>query len=195
MEELIAEQKKQIRKQILAMRGAAELEERAKWSRTVAEKLLSLPEIQEARLLFSFLSFGDEVNLDVFINACYQEGKKIYVPKTDVAQKVMTPYRFEGWDSLKKGVYGIREPLAGQAEQWNGEKFDVILVPGVAFTPVGERLGYGGGFYDRFLGGIEQLPPLFAPCFDMQVVSSLPVEKHDQKVNRIITEKEVYICS
>ncbi|MBN6187707.1 5-formyltetrahydrofolate cyclo-ligase [Aneurinibacillus sp. BA2021] len=189
------ERKKKMRRHILAQRAAMSNEERVHRSERAVERLLTLPAIRNARRLFSFLSFGDELELDGFMDWCMAEGKEVYLPKTYGKEKRMVPYRFEGWDKLVHGVYGIREPDERACVPWDGEGLDVIIVPGVAFTERGERLGYGGGFYDRFFAKHTLLPPLIAVCYDMQIVSSLPVEEHDRRVDQIVTEQRLIVCS
>ncbi|WP_286884120.1 5-formyltetrahydrofolate cyclo-ligase [Aneurinibacillus sp. UBA3580] len=189
------EDKRQLRRQILRQRAEMSEQERMWRSRKIVERLLAVPEVWNAQRLFTFLSFGDEVCLDTFVNACCKASKDVYVPKTYPEEKRMVPYRFSGWNTLTRGVYGIREPDEAECEPWLGEPFDVIIVPGVAFTKRGERLGYGGGFYDRFFTDLGSLPPLFAVCYEMQMVPSLPVEEHDHRIDRIITECRSIVCS
>ncbi|MFT9848885.1 5-formyltetrahydrofolate cyclo-ligase [Aneurinibacillus sp. REN35] len=189
------EKKRKLRRHILAQRAYIAEEERRECSKEATMRLLTIPAIQNAERIFSFLSFGDEIELDGFIDWCIAEGKEVYVPKTYGKEKRMVPYRFKGWDVLIKGVYGIREPNENECMPWNGKSFDAIIVPGVGFTERGERLGYGGGFYDRFFAGFSILPPLVAVCYEMQIVSSLPTEEHDRRVDRIVTEQRIIVCS
>ncbi|CEH28152.1 hypothetical protein AM501_23705 [Aneurinibacillus migulanus] len=189
------ESKRLLRRQILKQRADIALYERDRRSEEVIRRLLAVPEVEAAQRLFTFLSFGEEVCLDRFIAECDKLGKSVYVPKTYMKEKKMLPYRFTGWDALIEGAYGIREPDETKGDPWHGDPFDVILVPGVAFTEQGERLGYGGGFYDRFFAGLSHVPPLVAVCYEMQVVPFLSIEAHDQKVDKIVTESRVITCS
>ncbi|WCK55004.1 5-formyltetrahydrofolate cyclo-ligase [Aneurinibacillus sp. Ricciae_BoGa-3] len=187
--------KQQIRTRIIEEREALTADERASRSEAIVDTLLSLKQVTCAGSVFVFLPFNGEVDIDRFISTCAEAGKKIYVPKTYINEKRMRLFRFTGWDRLIPGPYGIREPDPAHAEMWQGEPIDVMIVPGVAFTRNGERLGYGGGFYDRFLEGLKDLPDRIAPCFEMQIVGRLPVETHDIVVNHLVTEKTVYNCS
>jgi 5-formyltetrahydrofolate cyclo-ligase len=189
------EEKEIVRRYMLKQRNKIAVDERAYLSEKAVENLLSMLEVKTAQRLFTFLSFGSEICLDSFITSCWETGKEIYVPKTYQTEKRMIPYRFTGWDSLVEGMYGIREPHEEKSEPWNGDSFDIILVPGVAFTERGARLGYGGGFYDRFFAGLTNMPTLIAVCFEQQVIPFLPVEKHDYRVDKIITESRSIICS
>lgn len=189
--------KKQLRQRMLAKRAELGVEERQGRSEMIVRHLLAMPEVQKAERIFSFLSFGEEVNMDEFLDACVREGKHIYVPKTDRASRCMIPYRFQDYNSLVSGPYGIREPDVTRSEawRWHGEEFHVIIVPGIAFTRSGFRMGYGGGYYDRFFAALSDQPLLVAVCFEEQIVDSLPIEPHDIRVERIVTEHGVTICS
>jgi 5-formyltetrahydrofolate cyclo-ligase len=189
------EDKQQLRKRMLDKRAQITEEEQERRSLAIVERLLELPDIQTASRIFTFLSFGHEVNLDAFVTACMNGRKEVYVPKTYIKEKKMIPYRLSGLRDLHVGGYGIREPDEQKCEVWQGEPFDVVIVPGVAFTSQGERLGYGGGFYDRFFSQFTQLPTLIAACYDMQFVPSIPTEAHDYRMDKIVTEKEVIVCS
>ena len=191
------QEKKELRKRMLEKRAALGEEERRVWSESIVRHLLAMPDIQKAERIFSFLSFGEEVNMDGFLDACMRAGKHVYVPKTDVENRRMIPYRFRDYSSLVSGPYGIREPDVTRLEAWHwqGEEFHAIIVPGVAFTRSGLRMGYGGGYYDRFLAALPYNPLLIAVCFEEQLVDSLPVELHDRRVDRIVTEYGVTICS
>ena len=94
-----------------------------------------------------------------------------------------------GPDSVQPGQFGIREPVFDQARVIPPDTFDLVLVPGAAFTANGERLGRGGGFYDRILSTPGFRAFKVGVCFDRQVLESIPVEPHDQKVHRVVTEK------
>lgn len=191
------QEKQLLRRDRLARRAAIGSEERRVKSDAIVRYLLAMPEIQAAERIFTFLSFGDEVNLDTFVDECVEAGKQIYIPKTDPISKQMTLYRFQSWGSLVHGPYGIREPDATHSEAWCWQRAELhaIIVPGVAFTRNGLRMGYGGGYYDRFLAMLPYKPLLTAVCFEEQMVDSLPFEPHDSRVDRIITEQGITICS
>lgn len=186
--------KKELRKQMLARRGQIPNEVRQNKSQTIVEKLMELPPYQQASVLFTFIPFGHEVDIRPLIDQAVEDGKQIVIPYTDMKQKEMTIFLFEGWDRLVPGVYGILEPDPSTANSIPREKVDLILVPGVAFDQNGGRLGYGGGFYDRFLAHYSTCPPLVAPCYSEQITDLVPVENHDFRVHYVITDKEIINC-
>lgn len=189
-----ADFKRELRRRILAKRALLDQNTHDDYSEKISNYLVTFPEIQQANTIFSFLSFRDEVNIDDFIERVVRDGKQVYVPRTLMQEKKMVPYLFMGWESLVIGSYGIREP--GHMCRFSGENvpFDVIVVPGVAFTLDGHRLGYGGGYYDRFLSQLTNRPLLVGVCFNKQIVSSIPVESHDCQVDYLVTEVGVSSC-
>jgi len=190
-----ADFKRELRRKILAERAMLDQNTHDEFSERISNFLITLPEIQEAKTIFSFLSFRDEANIDNFIDRAVKDGKQVYVPRTFMQEKKMVPFLFMGWESLVIGAYGIREP--GPMCRFSGENvpFDVIVVPGVAFTIDGYRLGYGGGYYDRFFSQLKNRPHLVGVCFEKQIVSTMPVESHDYKVDYIVTEERIFCCS
>ncbi|MEQ1589836.1 MAG: 5-formyltetrahydrofolate cyclo-ligase, partial [Gallionella sp.] len=97
---------------------------------------------------------------------------------------------------LAAGVWGIPEPVAERCERLNTlNEVEFALLPGVAFTRSGARLGYGGGFYDKLLAQIEHRPTLVAAAFGLQVVEDMPQEATDVKIEWVVTEQEVVDCS
>lgn len=186
--------KRELRRRILAERALLDENLRGRYSDRIEKNLLNLPQVQEAETIFSFLSFRDEANVDGFIQNSVDQGKQVYIPRTFLQERRMVPYLFMGWDSLTIGSYGIREP--GSMCRFSGESvhFDVIIVPGVAFTRGGQRLGYGGGFYDRFFSTLKNRPLLVGVCFEMQIVSGIPIEPHDVQVDYLVTESGAFPC-
>lgn len=183
--------KKELRKHVLSVRGQIDAKAREEKSRKIVEHLLNFPSLNDVNLIFSFLSFGSEVDIRSFLEESIRAGKKIAVPKAWLKGRVMIPYLFESWSSLKPGLYGIMEPDPEAAQEVTHEEIDAIIVPGVAFDRTGGRLGYGGGFYDRYLAGFKKCPPLIAVCFSEQLLDKVPIKSHDYRVDYIVTENGI----
>lgn len=186
--------KKELRKQILQSRNDIPEAKREEKSKRIVDRILRSPWYQEARFVFSFVPFGDEVNIRPLLEHAVQAGKKLAIPKTMTNPRKLILFQFEGWDRLIPGVYGILEPDPSQSSMVEPTEIDLILMPGVAFDRQGGRLGYGGGFYDRFLGSLPQSPLLIAPCFTEQIVERVPTEEHDIQVDKLITDLEIVEC-
>ena len=175
--------KKALRREIGAKKSALTPEEVVRRSAVLAERLFNTDEYRACRSLYAYLSFNQEVRTNAIIERAWADGKRVAVPK--VVGKEMVFIWLDSFDQLGPGYYGIPEPIE------NGPVADdetaLILMPGLAFDPEGHRVGYGGGFYDRFLEA-EPNHPLVALCYDFQMFDHLEVEAHDIPVGRVITD-------
>ena len=155
-----------------------------------AEVLLSLPEIASARHVFTCLSFGLEIDTRRLIERLLRAGLRVYVPRAGRWDRrlYVHPYPCE----TKTLSFGLEEPRRGTpelaAERWNAT-LDVAVVLGLAFDHRGYRLGYGGGYFDRFLVGRPF--PAIGLAYDQQLVDALPAEPHDVPMSAVVTEKGV----
>lgn len=182
------ETKSCIRKRILAVRGELSEAERYESSRIIAKKLRCLKAYNDAECLLGFVGYGSEVDTIPFLEQAVSDGKRVFCPVSR-EDKTMEFYRFISKEVLIKGYKNIPEPPD------NAEKFDrnskkvFLLMPGVAFDKKKHRIGYGKGFYDRYLADFS---PDFtaAICFDCQIVEKIPVETHDFIPDIVLTQTE-----
>ncbi|MFF2533698.1 5-formyltetrahydrofolate cyclo-ligase [Brevibacillus sp. NPDC058079] len=181
--------KKQLRSHILERRKSMSAREREQLSREVCDQLLSHERLADAKAIMAFHPFGDELDILPFLHEVKKRGQDIWLPLTNVAERRLIPYRYTGPHMLKQGVYGIWEPDPALAEVADVSHLDAILVPGVAFDSKGGRMGYGGGYYDRFLATLKKLPFLVGVGFSIQVVEHVPLESHDVLLDEVVTEK------
>ena len=151
----------------------------------LAEKLYNTPQYRDCRSLYAYLSFNQEVRTSPIIQRAWADGKRVAVPK--VIGDEMVFIWLTSFDALGEGYYGITEPIAN--EPIADDNTALVLMPGLAFDPEGHRVGYGGGFYDRFLAA-EPRHPLVALCYDFQMYAHLDVESHDIPVDLVITDAE-----
>ena len=179
--------KKDLRKRLRKIRDAMPAEERERADRMIFERLLSLEGFCSASWIYSFVSFGSEPDTRELIRYCLNIGKKVAVPR--IEKKEMNFYRIRSWDELAPGIWGIPEPKEG-AEPADEPGF--MLVPGLAFDRKGFRLGYGGGYYDRYLAGHDGFSTA-GTAYALQLVDNLPLGQYDLPVDRIITEDEIII--
>ena len=152
-------------------------------SKRICERLMDSPIYKEAKSVFCYNSIRNEVNLSFLINKALSDGKKVSLPKVLDKAGIMKFYTIDKLSGLKEGAYGIFEP-----DDKNEEiAADLILVPGVAFSENGDRIGQAGGFYDRYLRNynIESI----GICYDYQIFENIPTEEHDVKMHHIISEK------
>ncbi len=166
-------------------------------SRAVTENIRRLPAYQAARTVLGDLNFGAELAVDTWVQHALAEGKRVLLPRVNRASKHLDLYWVKDLrHDVAPGLWGIREPAPERCvkEEALGT-VDFILVPGVAFTREGARLGYGGGFYDRLLAHMPDRPALVAGAFSLQVVPEIPQEPTDRKVEWLVTEHETIHCA
>ena len=182
--------KAEIRKSILQTRNAMTREEIAAASLAIMKRLIDLEAIRRASTLMVYLAFGSEVHTDDLIRWGWGEGKRIVVPLCCPETRELMPCRIDGFDELESGHYGIREPKVSPLQPVSQREIDAVVVPAVAFDRRGYRVGYGGGYYDRFLPGCPQAAKIGA-AFARQIIAAIPADPYDVTVDRIVTEKGV----
>ncbi|KHO46627.1 MAG: 5-formyltetrahydrofolate cyclo-ligase [archaeon GW2011_AR3] len=176
--------KENLRKHFLEKRNALQEKQIQDWSRIIRANLESLPEFQRARSCMVFVSKGSEV----FTHDLIQENltrKRISVPATTKAHII--PAVINYFDELKEGMFGILEPR--KIVEMDKEDIDLVIVPGIAFDETGNRLGYGKGYYDKFLKLVGC--PKIALSFEMQIAEEVPRHSNDVKMDIIVTEQRV----
>ena len=131
---------------------------------------------------FVYLSYSSEAPTDKLITTLLENGNGVYCPRIEGKSMAVVPFSEE----TSLSVYGIREPLG---EAYEGE-LDCIIVPLLAVDRNGNRLGYGGGFYDRFFKKYAKAKRI-AYCYDFQIVNDIPTEAFDEKVDIIVTDKQI----
>ncbi|HEX5336853.1 MAG TPA: 5-formyltetrahydrofolate cyclo-ligase [Gallionella sp.] len=189
--------KQTIRKSILAQREQLSAELRAAHSATIAERLLKLPEYRHAGVVLGYMNFGTEFASELWVARVLADGRRLVLPKVNRHTNHLDLYRVDDPETqLAAGLWGIREPVVERCERLDSlNEVEFALLPGVAFTRNGARLGYGGGFYDKLLARFAHRPALVAAAFALQIVTDIPQESTDIRVERIVTEQEVIDCS
>ncbi|HSW35857.1 MAG TPA: 5-formyltetrahydrofolate cyclo-ligase [Candidatus Limnocylindrales bacterium] len=184
--------KRAVRKQILQIRDRLLPEEIKDKSSSIGRNLMSLPAYQNARTMMFFISFGSEVYTRSMVEESIKQGIQTLAPKAVPETRELIPSKIIDWDGdLKPGAYGIPEPRAETLRPVDPAAIDLLIVPGVAFDLEGNRLGYGGGYYDRFFPLLRSKVPLVALAFELQILPQVPMEKWDRKVDYIITENRI----
>lgn len=191
--------KQQIRKHAIVAREQISAEKRAAYSAAITERLQQLPEYRDASAVLGYMNFGAEFASELWAAQALADGKRLALPRVNHHTNHLDLYWVEDLESqLARGLWGIREPVVERCERINSlNEVEFALLPGVAFTRDGARLGYGGGFYDKLLAGHggEPRPALVAAAFALQIVEQIPLEATDVKVEWIITEQETITCS
>jgi len=184
----MAEERTALRTNILATRNSLPAEERQRKSRVITERLLALPEFGASRSVFTYVSFRSEVETLSLIAHCLQKGVTVSVPLTLPAEHRLLAHAITDMNQdLGPGYCGIPEPRT-TLPLVDPASIEVVVVPGSVFDAKGGRLGYGGGYYDRFLHNAAPQALRIGLAFDLQVVAAVPLESHDQQLDYLITE-------
>ncbi len=184
------ERKKEIRQKMLALRRALSASEKEEKSRALTGNLISLKAYQEARRILTYLAMPGEADLDPLIRRALADGKEVYVPVC-LPEKQMEAGRLLDMEHFVKGPYGLRDLPKGYSTISPAE-IDLVLVPGVAGSPDGTRLGMGAGYYDRYLSKVPYEKRVLV-LWDFQVVEELPSEPFDQFMAAIVTDTDIII--
>lgn len=186
----ISERKKGLRQKMLAMRRALSANETESRSSSLKENILSLPEYKNAKKIMAFLAMKGESNLDGFIRQALLDGKEVYIPVC-LPERQMEAGRLIDMEHFEKGPLGLRNLPAGY-EVTSPESLDLVLIPGLAVSQEGIRLGMGAGYYDRYLTRVP-FEKRVAALWDFQVIPDIPSEPFDQKIAKIVTDKSVIV--
>ena len=182
--------KKEIRKVILAKRASMSEELRQEKSRSIIEKVISLPEFSKARNIMTYLDFKGEVETRDLITAILKYGIRVVVPLCHGNNIIPCLLEHPEHD-IEPGTWGVPEPRKEKVRPLPPGEIDLAVVPGVAFDTQGNRLGYGKGYYDRFLPQLREDVLKIGICFDCQIVDHLHTDAHDYRMSLLITESAV----
>ena len=195
----IAEEKRELRASVRQRLEAVTAEEAARSGAEIGEKILSSALWKNARSVFLYVSMGKEPDTRRLIGSALSEGKAVYVPKCLRAEDgtpAMLAVRIRSLADLVPGLFSIPEPAfdpANPPETAEPCAIDLALVPCVTVTRKGERLGHGGGYYDRFLGSGAK-PVTLCLCFEALLSDSVPTAPHDVPADYLATEEGIFSC-
>jgi 5-formyltetrahydrofolate cyclo-ligase len=188
----LQEAKRQLRARILTAREALGPGQRDALSAKIVARVRALPAYRAARVVAAYASFGSELATASFLKDVLGSGKLLLLPRVDRRARVLAFHPVRDLADLQSGPWGIPEPDPARCPAASLEEVDFMLVPGVAFTTKGARLGYGGGYYDRVLTGLALRTAKIAAAFSVQMVESLPMAPGDRRVDGVLTESEAY---
>ena len=184
--------KKEIRKLMKARKAALTEEYVADYSARVTERFIAQPFYRDAKALYAYLTFNEELRTDGLIRQAWADGKRVAVPRV-LGKGVMEFYYIDSFDGFIRSAFGVPEPPEDPERLADDAEF-LLLMPGLAFDRAHNRVGYGGGFYDRYLErkhteGARFFKPALA--YDFQIVGAIPADAHDIRVDAILTADEI----
>ncbi|MCL4386464.1 MAG: 5-formyltetrahydrofolate cyclo-ligase [Actinobacteria bacterium] len=184
-------EKKIIRKKIQEARNQLSLKEHELKSRIITKKLLKTGEYKSSQTIFIYYPFRSEIDTKGIIKDALKKGKKIIMPKIAGSQlKVFYVSNLK--NDLKTGSFGIMEPDVLKCGEAKFDEIDLAIVPGLCFDLNFNRIGYGGGYYDKISEMLRKDVKKIALAFDLQMVKNVPCCPYDKKINIIITESQIY---
>lgn len=173
--------KKELRKKIREQKRAMSEEQIVSASARLGELFLNCSQYKEAKTIYGYLPYNQEVRTVPMLEQAMKDGKRVAVPKC-YGDEMRFIY-MDDLSKVEKGYANIPEPIAD--EPVADDKTALVLMPGMAFTKDGKRMGYGGGFYDKFLAA-EPEHPTVALCYAFQMVEDLPTEEYDIPVDCVL---------
>ena len=183
-------EKEELRKLILAKRSTLAEDQRVEKSRVILKDILTLPEFVTAKTIMAYLDFRGEVETRELAVEILSMGKRLVVPlchRDNIIPCLINDLN----QDLHAGTWGILEPRKDRIRPLPPLEIDLVLVPGVAFDHQGNRLGYGRGYYDRFLPRLREDVLAVGLAFACQIVDRIPTDEYDMKMSLIITENGV----
>lgn len=189
--------KQSLRQSIIATRLKISEQDRHRLSQQITARITDLEAYQSAKIVLGYLNFGAEFSAEILLRQAIGDGKQVLLPKVNSATRQLDIYRVSDLErDVAPGLWNIREPLPERCTLVEDlARIDFILLPGVAFSRDGARLGYGGGFYDKLLARLTHQSALVAAAFAMQIVESIPQEVTDCKVECLVSECETVYCA
>jgi 5-formyltetrahydrofolate cyclo-ligase len=182
------EEKKKLRKIIQQKLGELSKPQYEHLSYQIAQNLFSSSTWKESNTIGITISKMPEVDTYQIIRKGWEQNKRIVIPKCYPIDKSMKFRKLTAFNQLESVYYGLFEPIENETSEVPKEDIELLIIPGLAFTRNGYRLGFGGGYYDRYLMGFTGKKLSLA--FNSQLVQTLPTESHDIPTHQIITEEE-----
>lgn len=178
-------EKGELRKSYLGRRNALAPSEVLDKSAAICRHLMETEAFRDSRTILSYVSMDKEVDTHRLIASMIDEGRTVAVPI--VRKKPLLDWSIlERFEDLEPSTFGILEPRAGKQRLLDLPSDAPVLVPGIAFTPTGHRIGYGGGFFDHFLA--THVGRKIGLAFEIQLVPKFPIQPYDIPVDLVITE-------
>ncbi|MCS6997403.1 MAG: 5-formyltetrahydrofolate cyclo-ligase [Casimicrobiaceae bacterium] len=188
----LAQQKAEARARFRAVRDALPERERRAAERRILERLLEHPALMRARTVLLYASHGSEVSTDELGRELLRRGQAIAYPKMTATPGLMTLWLVRSLEALVPHRYGIRAPDITRATPIEPLALEAVIYPGLAFTRALDRLGRGGGYYDRLSARLPEECVRIGLAFEVQMAEALPVEPHDAKMHWVVTEASLY---
>lgn len=182
--------KKILRKRLVEKRKGLDKTQKAKWDKSISEKITNSDYFKNAQQVLVFSSTDDEFDTSYIVKCCKAQSKDIFYPLCVDRNGNMIFLRVDSPEDLVVGMYGIKEPKS-TCEKYIQKENDLVIVPCLSTDKQKNRIGYGKGYYDRFLNDFNGVS--VSPCYDTMLEDEIPTDKYDMQINIIVTDKEVIL--
>lgn len=183
--------KRELRKQIREQRKS--IADKFARDSAISDILFKSSLYLDADTILCYVSLSEEISTDKIIERAFEDGKNVAVPYCTDDAGHMDFYYIKSFDELKKGSFNVREPDINKCKRVEDFKNSIIIVPALCFDKKGYRLGYGKGYYDRFL---QKYPFIsIGLCYNSLIKKRIPTDEYDQSVDYIITESNIIDCT
>ena len=184
--------KERLRKRVWAVRMGLDRDQVKASGQAILERILGLEAYRRAKLVHTYVSSKEnEVDTRALICTCLKQGKRVAVPVVMSGTKTLAHALIDGLDQLVVGPWGLAQPDPAVATWLPAEaRIDLVVVPGLAFDRRGHRIGWGGGYYDRFLAQVQAVK--IGLCYDALVLDCIPGEPHDVPVDMVVAETAIH---
>lgn len=183
------ESKSELRKNILRIRRNLDQESVLGLSDAIQARIIESRVFREASVVMAYMPIKNEVHTGKLIRVALESGKTLLLPRVVDMERMEAVPVTNAESDLRPGVMGILEPDPAIAAV-DPSIIDLVIIPGIAFDRKGHRLGFGAGYYDRFIPLLKRECVILAPAYSFQVLEHIPAENHDRKVHIIVTENE-----
>jgi 5-formyltetrahydrofolate cyclo-ligase len=182
--------KKVLRKELLQKRKSIDKSLKEKWDMDISKTICSLDCFRNAKQVLVFSSTEDEFDTSYIVSRCREDKKLVFYPVCLDKNGNMQFFRVDGVDDLQLGAFNILEPKSICAP-YSPTAFDIVIVPNLSVDKNKNRIGYGKGYYDRFLKNF--MGSSICPCYETMMADAIPVDEFDEKTQIIVTNKEVIL--
>lgn len=180
--------KKILRKRLIERRKSLDKAEKAKWDKIISEKIIKSDCFKKAEQVLVFSSTDDEFDTRYIIERCRESYKRVFYPRCIDKDGNMSFFKVDSVGDLTFGSFGILEPKE-TCKKYIPQDNDLVIVPCLSADKQKNRIGYGKGYYDRFLKDFNGVS--ISPCYDILLEDEIPTDKYDMQINIIVTDKEV----
>ena len=185
--------KAHLRRRIIRLRDALDAAQHGCFSQRIICQLLEFGPYKSATTVLLFAGVRSEVDTKLLVAQSLSQGKKVVMPRCIPQRRGLSLLRINSWDDLSPSFYGLLEP-SPFADTVSSSDLEAIVVPAVAFSADGYRIGYGGGYYDRLLAGLQMNVTIIGVAFGLQLISEPFAEQHDEPVDYLFTENGLLEC-